>query len=602
MNIQHHQTAAKDRIPWQQLAAYGIGGIIPIALFNIAGQLMGLIGNIGLGLSAFWLGLVLIFPRLWDAISDPIMGHITDNTRTRWGRRRPYLLIGGIAVALTFVIMWWIPSSESMEGFFSDKGQYQWFQLGYILFWLLAFYTACTVFEIPHGALGMEMSGDYHERTRLFSAKSFLGNLFAMGTPWLFWLANLELFKGTGGDEVDGMKYVSMLVAVVLIPLAVWWTIMVREPGFEVAKKQEKTRFWENMRSTWKNKTFVTLVMVIFTVATGFNFVSLLNYYITIFYLYGGDKVAAGPLLGINGTVWAVTGLLAVFPLNWLSRRLGKTSTLMIAIILMSAAQFSKIFCYNLTYPYLVIIPTFLLSAGMLFFFTLGSSMVADVCDEEELNSGKRREGSYYAVFWWFLKMGMALASLVTGLLIVFTQFDETQSATLNDIAGPLRVISSESAKALEDPNVLTAPDYAGSIKENLAKARKAARELQAHFDKQAEKIVDSREHYRQLSGQTGTIMKRIDSIAPDGPTDVDAAKALSETCKAIAEETNALARQTPTALLRLRIVEIALPILLCLLSMIILRFYPLSEDRVYEIKQLLEQRRQEGEAAQDVN
>jgi GPH family glycoside/pentoside/hexuronide:cation symporter len=86
-----------------------------------------------------------------------------------------------------------------------------------------------------------------------------------------------------------------------------------------------------------------------------------------------------------------------------------------------------KIVCYNPNHPYLVVIPTVLLSAGMLFFFTLGSSMVGDICDEDELKTGKRSEGSYYSVFWWFIKMGTALASFVTGALIVFTLFDESQ-------------------------------------------------------------------------------------------------------------------------------------------------------------------------------
>src|SRR4030042_5970973 len=96
-------TKREKDIPFSQLAAYGAGGIIPIALFNIAGILVGLMGNISLGLSAFWLGVILIIPRLWDALSDPIIGHLSDNTRTRWGRRRPYLLVGGILVALFFV-------------------------------------------------------------------------------------------------------------------------------------------------------------------------------------------------------------------------------------------------------------------------------------------------------------------------------------------------------------------------------------------------------------------------------------------------------------------------------------------------------------------
>src|SRR4029079_10927437 len=164
-----HSTAAADRIPWSTLIAYGFGGLVPIAIFNIAGQLMGLIGHIGLGLSAFWLGVVLIVPRLWDAIADPLVGHVSDNIRTRWGRRRPFLLVGGIMVAVSFVIMWWVPEHKTVSAWFATDTSYHWFQLGYILLWLLVFYSSVALFEVPHGALGMEMTGDYHERTRLFS-------------------------------------------------------------------------------------------------------------------------------------------------------------------------------------------------------------------------------------------------------------------------------------------------------------------------------------------------------------------------------------------------------------------------------------------------
>src|SRR5271155_1847703 len=122
---------ADDRIPFSQLAAYGAGGIIPIALFNIAGILIGLMGNISLGLSAFWLGVILIIPRLWDALSDPIIGHLSDNTRTRWGRRRPYLLIGGILAAVFFVVIWWIPKGDAVRAWFPGETGFHAFQLVY---------------------------------------------------------------------------------------------------------------------------------------------------------------------------------------------------------------------------------------------------------------------------------------------------------------------------------------------------------------------------------------------------------------------------------------------------------------------------------------
>jgi len=155
-------TREEDRVPWGQLVAFGMGGLIPVALFNIAGQLMGLLGNISLGLSAFWLGVIMIVPRLWDAVSDPIVGHLSDNARTRWGRRRPFILVGGIAVAVSFVAMWWVPRGDWVRELLPSDGAYNWFQLSYILGGLLVFFTACTLFEIPHGALGMEMSGEHH--------------------------------------------------------------------------------------------------------------------------------------------------------------------------------------------------------------------------------------------------------------------------------------------------------------------------------------------------------------------------------------------------------------------------------------------------------
>jgi len=484
-----HKTKPEDRIPFTQLAAYGAGGIIPIALFNVAGILVGLMGNISLGLSAFWLGAIMIIPRLWDALSDPVIGHLSDNTRTRWGRRRPFLLLGGIAVAVFFVVIWWIPKGDLVRTWFPTEAGFQWFQLSYILFSLLLFFTAVNIFEIPHGALGMEMTTDYHERTRLFSAKSFVGNLFAMSTPWLFALASMEIFKGPGGNEADGMRYVSLLIAAILIPLSFWWFFKLREPGFKKVEQQKKTPFWTDMKRTANNRNFIMLTLTIFTLAMGFNFVQLLGSYIPIFYVFGGDKVAGAYLLGINGTVWAVTGLLAVFPLNWISPKLGKRSTLTIAILLMCVAQLSKIVCYNPNHPYLIIIPTVLLSAGMLFFFTLGSSMVGDICDEDELKTGNRSEGSYYSVFWWFIKMGTALASFVAGALIVFTMFDQTQVTKVDSLQGSIREIRSK-VQFWEGYNGLATAnaEWITNSKTKCTEALKESKEYVIVLEKESEK------------------------------------------------------------------------------------------------------------------
>jgi GPH family glycoside/pentoside/hexuronide:cation symporter len=666
-------TEEKHHIPFGQLAAYGAGGIIPIALFNIAGILVGLMGNISLGLSAFWLGLILIVPRLWDALSDPIIGHMSDNTRTRWGRRRPYLLLGGILVAVFFVVMWWIPKGDMVRTWFPTDSGYQAFQLVYILISLLLFFTAVNIFEIPHGALGMELTNDYHERTRLFSAKSFVGNLFAMSTPWLFALANTERFRGTGGNEADGMRYVSILIAAIIIPLSFWWTAKLREPGFAKASKQEKTPFWKDMKRTFANRNFTNLTFTIFTLAMGFNFVILLGSYIPIFYVFGGDKVAGARLLGINGTIWAITGVLAVFPLNWISPKLGKRNTLVLAMILMSLAQLSKIVCYNPQHPYLVLIPTFLLSAGMLFFFTLGSSMIGDICDEDELKTGYRAEGSYYAIFWWFIKMGTALASFVAGVLIVLTMFDQIQVTRVDSLQGSIRELRSkvqywegyessggataewlkntgtETSEALGDArdyviyldkesvkkpdrkkagsaavqsqrkNVLLnslsstqsivtelekiqvrigslgpqAPDSLVksliddamplTLQVKLLKAKVNSFELLSHLEAKSIDTKNSKEHYQTLMQEITGINNRLADMNNEQSLSV-----LDKELGTIESEIMLLTKQTPYTLLMMRVVEIGLPVLLCLFSFIFVIRYTLTEKRSHEIKELL--------------
>jgi Na+/melibiose symporter-like transporter len=311
-----------------------------------------------------------------------------------------------------------------------------------------------------------------------------------------------------------------------------------REPGFVKAAKQEKTPFWKDMKRGATNKNFVKLTFTIFTLAMGFNFVQLLGSYIPIFYVFGGDKVAGARLLGINGTIWAITGVLAVFPLNWISPKLGKRNTLITAMLLMCLAQISKIICYNPGHPYLIIIPTVLLSAGMLFFFTLGSSMVGDICDEDELNTGHRSEGSYYAIFWWFIKMGSALASFVAGALIVFTMFDETQVTKVDGLQGSIREIrskvqywegyhslTSSGAEWLEKTKIQTAEaleeakEYSNYLgKESLKKQEKKNLTLPAYPGRRRNMLLNQLSTTKAIINDLEQLHSRIENMGPRPP------------------------------------------------------------------------------------
>jgi len=386
----------------------------PIAFVNSVAQLTNLIYHIGLGVNPILLGLAQMIPRLLDAMTDPIAGYLSDKTKSRWGRRRPYILFGGIAVSITFVLLWSVPTGLSEIGIFT-----------YYLLMSLIFYTAVTIFTIPLNALGCEMSKDYHERTNLFAHGSFIGNVFALVTPWLYHLANLKVFK----NEVEGMKFIGLLVAFMILFSAIICFLLCKEPKQSTKQSISKSdyKFWDSMKATWTNKAFRKLMISVFLVTAGFNFVSGFSNYVMIFYLFEGQKDLASKLIGINGTAWAITALVSVFPMTWSSKKWGKSKTIQFFILFMVIGSLLKIVCYDKEHPWLTLIPTVFTSSGMLVLFTMANSMIADICDEDEKMFGVRREGSFTAVYSWWLKLAISVAYLIAGILLHSTQFDETQ-------------------------------------------------------------------------------------------------------------------------------------------------------------------------------
>jgi GPH family glycoside/pentoside/hexuronide:cation symporter len=130
--------------------------------------------------------------------------------------------------------------------------------------------------------------------------------------------------------------------------------------------------------------------------------------------------------------LWATLSLPGVFLMTYVATRLGKSKTVMIFLIVMALGNSLKVVCYSKTHPWLVLIPTASLSLGMLVLFSLVYAMLADICDEDELITGKRREGSYQAVYGWWWKIGISGAFLVSGFLLKFTGFNEKLAVQSN--------------------------------------------------------------------------------------------------------------------------------------------------------------------------
>jgi len=413
----HHVTAPEDRIPLRQKSAYATGMFVN-NLQAAALPAMVVILNLGLGMNPFLVGLIAAIPRAFDAISDPMVGYISDNTRTRWGRRRPYILVGAILSGLVFALMWQMPDGRSESFYF-------WVFLGASILFFLTY----TLYATPFVAFGYEMTADYHERTRLHAFANTAGQLVWLGVPWFYAImANQNLFR----DTVQGARTLAIAVGVAVAVLGAVPAVACRErhvpvPAAAGSRQGVLARALELLRGigiTFKCRPFVKICAATFLVFNGYQLGISFSLYVMIYYLFGGDDSRAGELLGWFGTLTAAATVVVILVTGWLATRIGKRRTFLITISISLVGYALKWFGYNPDHPYWLLYAAPLVAFGVGSLFTLMGSMIADVCDYDELDTRQRREGVFGAIYWWMVKIGMALAGLLTGIMLNASGFD----------------------------------------------------------------------------------------------------------------------------------------------------------------------------------
>jgi glycoside/pentoside/hexuronide:cation symporter, GPH family len=422
--MNHYQTAPADRIPFHLKLVYGLGAFVNNLLAAAGGGMM-IVLNLGLGMNPALVGLLGALPRLWDAFIDPVMGYISDNTRTRWGRRRPYIFIGAIAVGIVFALLWQLPPGKS-EAF------YFW----YFLVGSLLFYLAYTVFAAPWVGLGYELTPDYNERTRLMGVQNFIGQLAYVIAPWFLLIMQSERFFD---GMVDGAAGLAIVIGICVMAIGVLPAIFLRErvtvvaaTGSVAAEKRAGASslmgsiagFLHGFKVTLKSRPFLNLCAAAFLVFNGFILISSLQSYVIIYYVFGGDMVRGAEFAGYAGTAGAIASFCVIVIVTWLGTRLGKKRTFYVAIGISMLGYAMKWVCYDPELPWLLLLPAPLLAFGLGGLFTLIPSMIADVVDLDELQTRERREAMYGAVFWWVIKLGMAAALAGGGFLLNATGFD----------------------------------------------------------------------------------------------------------------------------------------------------------------------------------
>ncbi|MEL6828963.1 MAG: MFS transporter [Pseudomonadota bacterium] len=418
------ETKAEDRIPLSQMLIYGAGAFVNNLLAGSIGAMM-IVLNLGLGMNPALVGLLGALPRLFDAITDPLMGYISDNTKSRWGRRRPYIFIGAILASIVFVGLWQFP-----------RGQSESFYFWYFLIGSLLFYLAYTVFATPWVALGYELTPDYHERTRLMGVQNFIGQLAYFIPPWLLLIMQYDVVFD---DMVDGAAGTAVVIGMFVLAVGILPAIFLRERthhqmgdgdgprdrgSFVQSAVRNVVGFATGFLAALRFVPFLKLCLATFLVFNGFILISSFQTYVIIYYVFSGDQVRGAEYAGYAGTVGTLSTFLVIGFVTWLGTRVGKRTAFGVATAVSMVGYGLKWFCYNPDIPVLVILPAPLIAFGLGGLFTLMPAMIADVVDLDELKSGERREGMFGSIYWWVVKLGMAAALAGGGILLNATGFD----------------------------------------------------------------------------------------------------------------------------------------------------------------------------------
>ncbi|MBK1880154.1 MFS transporter [Pelagicoccus mobilis] len=399
------QVPEKDRVPFKQKLAYAFGlSADHYAQFGISNLALPFF-NILLGISPSVVTTALAISRAWDAITDPIVGSISDNLKNPKGRRKPLLFWGAILTGCFFPVVWLVPEGWGEDAVFI-----------YLIIAFPLFYTFYSLMSVPYESLGMELTPNYRERTSVYTIRNYMNTIATLAIPFLFFFGNLSVFS----DPVTGVRVVSLAVGAIIIVAGVTCARVCEERYHSVAAKQRQENLFKTARSLFKNKPLVIVVSSIAIVLFGLTSVQALDPYVHIYYIYGGDKAAGAFLDGINRTVPLVFGLLGTFCVQKLSKKYDKHHLLLASVAILFVA---KLGLYVTYFPGQILLtlatkPFFAFASSC--FWILIISMRADVADWDELCFGRRREGVIAALNNWLVKVSITLAVACSGYLLEF--------------------------------------------------------------------------------------------------------------------------------------------------------------------------------------
>jgi glycoside/pentoside/hexuronide:cation symporter, GPH family len=414
-----HPAATSHKVPFGQKVAFGLG-MLANQMFPAALGIFMVVLVQNLGFPPWMWGILFFLPRVFDSVTDPIMGFISDNTRSVWGRRKQYVLIGAVVMGVSFVAMWQLYRDDGVT-----------YNFIYFLCWSIVFYAGLTLFSIPYVAMGYEMSDDFHERTSIMAVAQWIGQWAWVIAPW-FWVV---MYDPTWFENADAAtRHLSIWVGVICMGLAM-------VPALFLPSRSTKDddhlvplnlhNFGGGMREillgfkeAFGSEPFRKLCYATFLIFNAFNTVAAFSFFIVVYHLFQGDAAAAGIWPTLFGSIGALVTTFAVIPtVAWMSKKVGKKNAFMLSqgISIIGYVLLWFLMIPGQPFMFMFALPFFSFGIGGL--FTLMMSMTADVCDLDELATGKRREGIFGAIYWWMVKFGFAIAGLLSGAIMTVVAF-----------------------------------------------------------------------------------------------------------------------------------------------------------------------------------
>lgn len=403
-----------QRLSWPVISAYGAPGLGVGYMYLLIGLYIMKFSTDVLLIAPVVMGTIFGASRVWDAVSDPLVGYLSDRTNHSLGRRRSWLLASIVPVSIAFVMVFSPPAS--LQG----GALIAWMAVG-----IVGFYSAMTVFIVPHMSLGAELTPNYHERSRLYGlrhAAFTVGSILALASMQL--LINAEQ-EGEAAIRETAFE-LSIFAAVLTAGLILYAVINLRERADFQGRVTSKP--FSAFKDVWQNPHARVVLIVTFIENIGSAVIGILTLYVAQ-YVVGRPSLA--PLVILAYMVPSSMSVPLWLPL---SRRFGKIRLWMFSMIL-TGLSFGGMFALPFVDDQTKIILFFTLAvfAGLAAGCggTISPSIQSDIIDYDEYLTGERKEGSYFAAFNFVYKSAIGVMIVLTGYVLQFAGFVPNEEQTM---------------------------------------------------------------------------------------------------------------------------------------------------------------------------